>query len=229
MNIYIALKAKNEYLTELQMKTKSFIEKCSGEKCLLTHFTEIRKGEIETLNPTSIMFGGGSVPFKENHGVLKHAALKKLIFDWDGPKLAICYSYLLNVLYHGGQTGDIGKMELGDYDPNPVYHPNKKKESGVFPVYVNNNSELFAGLGKTIMVAQNHKSEIKKLPEGFTSLAKSDLCQYQAYKVDGKPFFGVQFHPERESVAENYPDGSKIMQNFFKFARNYWKSNEGGI
>lgn len=34
------------------------------------------------------------------------------------------------------------------------------------------------------------------LPAGATLLAYSELCPYHAFRLEGKPFYAFQFHPE---------------------------------
>jgi GMP synthase (glutamine-hydrolysing) len=154
----------------------------------------------------------------DNHGVLENEELKRIMQEWPGPQLAICYSAQLAVRYGGGRVEDIGPLDPGEHDPNPHYRPGMKKEFGVYPVTITRSSGLFAGLGSTIMVSEEHALEIKELPAGFIPLAHSDLCAIQAYEVEGRPFYGVQFHPEKHRVAQRYGDGAGVLRNFFAMA-----------
>ena len=198
---------------------KLMIEECAGEKCLLAHFTQLSWDEVQQLDPSAIVFGGGTTPPAENHGVLDNEEIKRIMREWPKPQLAVCYSAQLSVLYGGGRVEAIGSLEPGEPDPNPHYQPGMKKEYGVYPVEITRESELFSGLGSTIMVCEEHALEIKELPPGYTPLARSALCAVQAYRVEGRPFFGVQFHPEKRRVAGSYGDGAQVLRNFFTMAK----------
>ena len=48
-------------------------------------------------------------------------------------------------------------------------------------------------------------------------LADSASCEVEAVKHKSKPFYGVQFHPERINVkSESHPEGHKVIENFFR-------------
>ena len=68
-----------------------------------------------------------------------------------------------------------------------------------------------------IRVQQFHRSEIKTLGRDLVLLAGTDECPVQAFVHRRRPLYGVQFHPE-EATAD-YPDGLRILRNFFRIAR----------
>lgn len=40
--------------------------------------------------------------------------------------------------------------------------------------------------------------------------------KFEAVKHISKPFWGVQFHPERTTIkAESHPEGHRVIENFF--------------
>ena len=49
---------------------------------------------------------------------------------------------------------------------------------------------------KTYQVWMSHSDAIKKLPQGFESIASSDNCKSAAVQNTNKKIYGVQFHPE---------------------------------
>jgi GMP synthase (glutamine-hydrolysing) len=61
--------------------------------------------------------------------------------------------------------------------------------------------DLLDGLPEVFHSFSVHYDEVSPLPPGSTLLARSDRCAIQAYALDDKPAFGVQFHPEREIEA----------------------------
>ncbi len=62
-----------------------------------------------------------------------------------------------------------------------------------------------------------HRSEVKVLPDEFRLLASTDDCRVQAMVHRDMPLYGTQFHPEKRQ--EGYPDGHRLVANFFRIAR----------
>ena len=63
-----------------------------------------------------------------------------------------------------------------------------KKKSLLFGSTFQNN--------KNYQVWMSHSDAIKKLPQGFESIASSDNCESAAIQNINKKIYGVQFHPE---------------------------------
>ncbi|MBU6375204.1 MAG: type 1 glutamine amidotransferase [Bdellovibrionales bacterium] len=58
-------------------------------------------------------------------------------------------------------------------------------------------SPLFEGLPQRFHSFSVHYDEVCEVPRGATLLARSERCAIQAFSVNQKPVFGIQFHPER--------------------------------
>lgn len=56
---------------------------------------------------------------------------------------------------------------------------------------------FFAGLPQEFYSFSSHFDEVCELPSGVQVLARSELCEIQACQIEGKPVFGIQFHPEK--------------------------------
>jgi GMP synthase (glutamine-hydrolysing) len=69
---------------------------------------------------------------------------------------------------------------------------------------------------------QSHNDEIKKLPECFVSLARSENCAHEAIKHKTKPFYGLQFHPEVEQTEHGY----EIFKNFIRICEDHAKTGK---
>jgi len=75
------------------------------------------------------------------------------------------------------------------------------------------NNLLFKDLPPEILVAENHLEYValnELASAGFEVLANSPSCEVEAIKHIEKPFYGVQFHPERSGAI-----GKTIFRNFF--------------
>jgi GMP synthase (glutamine-hydrolysing) len=81
---------------------------------------------------------------------------------------------------------------------------------------------IFAGFkeGQTIPLAENHYDYVLKASldsAGLILLADSASCEVEAVKHNSKPFYGVQFHPERSSInSQTHPEGHCIIENFYQ-------------
>lgn len=72
-------------------------------------------------------------------------------------------------------------------------------EVGWSQVELVGESPLFAGLPREFHTFSSHYDEVRSLPAGLKNLAKSAACPIQAVQLeDGRPVFGIQFHPERD-------------------------------
>ncbi len=77
---------------------------------------------------------------------------------------------------------------------------------------------LFDGLGSRVSVYESHHEVVSSLPKEFIQLARSRASEVCAMQHTSLPLFGVQFHPERNSL--EMPDGNKIVTNFIRAVTN---------
>ena len=77
----------------------------------------------------------------------------------------------------------------------------KLGEIGWTKIEVTSDTKLFEGLPREFYSFSSHYDEVKRVPEGFRSLARSSACGIQAMQLEGKPVFGIQFHPERDAAS----------------------------
>jgi len=99
------------------------------------------------------------------------------------PTLGICYGHQLLAHALGGRVG-----------PNP-----RGREIGTISVTLADaaaSDPLLAGLPARIDVHATHLESVLELPPGAQLLASSTLDPHQAYRVPGRPAWGLQFHPE---------------------------------
>lgn len=103
----------------------------------------------------------------------------------------------------------IGKM-LGA----PVVTDEKKKELGTLPISLTEEGkkdELFAGLPPVFAAQLGHKDNVPQTPPGAVRLAFSDLHPLQAFRIQDRPIYATQFHPELTAMdmrirVQNYID-----------------------
>ena len=72
-------------------------------------------------------------------------------------------------------------------------------------------------------LAENHYDYVLKESlgnAGFLLLADSTSCEVEAVKHKTKPFYGVQFHPERITIGnEKHLEGHIVIENFYKIVK----------
>jgi GMP synthase (glutamine-hydrolysing) len=118
------------------------------------------------------------------------------------PILGICAGMQFMTNHFGGATA-----------------PAKVPEFGKTTLHVDDEDDLFVGLPNTFTVWESHNDEVSVLPRMFKVLAHSDNCPIEAFRIEGKPFYCLQFHPE----VENTEHGYEIFRNFLEVVRS-WKA-----
>lgn len=147
--------------------------------------------EIEDKEPSGLILGGG--PSVERAGnSLKY--VKKL----DYPILGICLGHQIIAQAYGGEIGSAGSKSYAQIQIN-----------------IQDENDIFRGLGPNLDVWASHNDEVSKLPPEFKILASSPICAIEAMKHHDKPLYGIQFHPE----VYHTPKGPKVFENFYEVCR----------
>ena len=150
---------------------------------------DIPADQLRNLNPKGLILTGGPSSVYEPGAPKCDPA----IFDLGVPILGICYGMQLGAQILGGQV-----------------KPAKAREYGRAKLTVTRDDPLVRGLPKETTVWMSHGDQVHELPEQFVALATTPTCPYAAARHRGRPFFGVQFHPE----VTHTPRGEQIFQNF---------------
>lgn len=113
-------------------------------------------------------------------------AIIKYAADNSVPTFASCLGFQVGADVLGGEViVDKEHMEMGTYDLT------LSDEALQDP--------LFAGLPKIFPVISGHKKRAKTLPPGALLYASTELCPIHCFRLEGKPFYAFQFHPELDS------------------------------
>ncbi|MBA3829447.1 MAG: glutamine-hydrolyzing GMP synthase [Taibaiella sp.] len=113
------------------------------------------------------------------------------------PVLCVCYGAQLLAQQGGGEVSKSSHREYGRAHLQDIVH-----------------DPLLATIPDNSQVWMSHADTIKKLPEGFNIIAKTQNIPVAAYKAnDGyakNPVYGIQFHPE----VTHSTDGRQLLKNF---------------
>ena len=195
---------------------KHTLEDLAEDLCVVVRYNQLSRELLDQLRPWAVCHSGGGAVFSD-YDILQSPEYRWLVTECDVPQIGFCGGHQLIARHFGSTVNPMGPLRDDEADHNPAYHTGFYKESGVYPVRIVARDPLFEGLGDVIRVHQNHKDEVKELGPDLMLLASSARCRVQAFKHRAKPIYGTQFHPEQSPEA--YPDGRRILANFFRLAR----------
>jgi len=174
-------------------------------ECIVTNFDDITLNYQITNDFDAIVISGSAARIVQASDRAKFENVEMLIKNCCVPLLGICFGHQLLCWTFGAEVGSLPKQVAYQFAHVRVIQSN----------------EIFAGFkqGQTIPLSENHYDYVIKDSlgrAGFTLLADSVSCEVEAVKHKTKPFWGVQFHPERITINnKTYPDGHRIIENFF--------------
>ncbi len=120
------------------------------------------------------------------------------IVEADKPMFCSCFGHQALALALGGAVEtDKSRAELGT-------HSVTLNEAG-------RRDPLFEGLGNTFEAQFGHNDFVARLPTSAVNLAYTELCAVQAYRLEGKPVYSTQFHPEL-SHSENRERAERYLR-----------------
>lgn len=163
------------------------IREC-GVYCEIASFrTSIEK--IKAMQPKAIVFSGGpSSVYAENA-----PKCDAQVFELGIPILGICYGMQLTAQTLGGVVAHADSREYGNTR-----------------LVIDQNTDVFNGLGSETAVWMSHGDYIETPPAGFVVTAHTDNTPVAAMVNAERQIYGVQFHPE----VVHTPEGMKMLKSF---------------
>lgn len=124
---------------------------------------------------------------------------EKLIKSTDKPVLGIGIGCLFLAMAHGAKIKSVPKVERTER------------------LTLKRPCPLTLDLKRMFTVAESYQHILEDVPQAFNVLASSTKYDYEMISFGDKPFFGVQFNPERGG------DGRMILANFERFVEMWEK------
>lgn len=111
--------------------------------------------------------------------------LTRRTLDAGKPFLGVCFGHQMLARALGGKS-TVGKGAEAEY--------------GWARIEVLEDAPLLKGMPRAFHSFAAHFDEVTRLPDELRLLARSEACPVQACQVDGRPAYGIQFHPEKDLV-----------------------------
>ena len=110
------------------------------------------------------------------------------------PLLGVCYGAQWLAQNYGGQVEPAASREYGRAMLNVT----------------DREDALLKGMPERTQVWMSHGDTITLLPAGYRVTASTDDVHNAAFRIEGEPTWGIQFHPE----VYHSTDGLKLLENF---------------
>lgn len=149
----------------------------------------ISSEELKSRNPKGLIFSGGPASVYDKHA----PKFDRRVLSLGKPILGICYGLQLIVHHLGGKVEKASKREFGRTE-----------------LFIDDDRDLFAGVGKKFKSWMSHGDKAEELPPNFEVIGHSLNSKFASIRHPEKKLYAVQFHPE----VSHTPKGVKILGNF---------------
>ena len=150
--------------------------------------------DVAALDPKGLILSGGPCSVYDADAPQLDPALLALERDGEPvPVLGICYG--LQAIAH--ELG--GGVERAE-----------RREFGRAHLIVDEEAGLFENIPDGSTVWMSHGDHLTRLPDGFRTIAHTENAPIAAVAAEGRPVYGVQFHPE----VVHSEHGRQIIENF---------------
>jgi GMP synthase (glutamine-hydrolysing) len=153
------------------------------------HPYSISRQTFDALDPRGVILSGS--PWSVYSEGAPHPVFN--LFTTGVPILGICYGIQLIAQQLGGAVDKAARREYGRAI-----------------LAVEDDTDLFKGLGPTMQVWMSHGDHLTTIPPGFEHIARTDNAEYCAIRNKELNVWGVQFHPE----VHHTESGKTLLRNF---------------
>ena len=186
-------------MTELVRAIESF-----GE-CSSLHFKNIDVNYEVGKDIDAVILSGSKARIVDESQKDKFKNVTKLVKHLDLPLLGICYGHQLLCTSFGCEVERLTQPVIDKFEE----------------IQIIKHDEIFAGFrgDQRPSFFESHNDYVKRESlnmAGLVLLADSYTCEVEAVRHKNKPFYGVQFHPEKIKIEnDTRPDGHKLIENFY--------------
>jgi GMP synthase (glutamine-hydrolysing) len=173
--------------------------------CAVVHFRVVDEGYQINEDVEAVVISGSAARIVNPSDRALFKEVARLIKTCNLPMLGICFGHQLLCWTFGAKVGTLAQPVIGRFEK----------------VRVADVDGIFAGFAQqqTIPLAESHYDYVLKESldqAGMVLLADSSSCEVEAVKHKSKPFYGVQFHPERIKIeSESHHEGHRVIENFY--------------
>jgi GMP synthase (glutamine-hydrolysing) len=146
--------------------------------------------DIEKFGPTAIILSGGPSSVYADDA----PRCDDKVYTMGKPLLGICYGLQLIAQKFGGEVDKSAKREYGRAEI----------------IVEDKSSKFLKDIPKKASVWMSHGDSLKKLPEGFHIIARTNNAPICAIADEKRNIYGVQFHPE----VVHTESGRQVLANF---------------
>ena len=160
---------------------------------------DVPADKIRTIGPIAVVLSGGPASVFED-GALQ---IDPAVFDLGVPVLGICYG-----------------MQLMARDLGGTVESSDRREYGLAELEVTDNASILEGTPDTQTVWMSHGDHVTRVPDGFTTLARTSNSPVAAMVHPDRRLVALQFHPE----VRHTPNGTHMLERFIDLvgARRDW-------
>jgi len=194
-----SLKSSNEQLRQALVKFS---------ECNVIDFKDITEAYRLQEGVDAIVVSGSAARIVDPFYQVMFQDVADFVKGCELPLLGICYGHQLICWAFGAKVGSLPQQVFDRFENIQVI-----VADGLFDGFKEE---------QTVPLAENHFDYVLKNGldgAGFSLLANSASCEVEAVKHKTKPFYGVQFHPERMAIEnEKHSEGQRVIENFYKKA-----------
>jgi len=174
--------------------------------CKVVYYLEINQEYQIDKVIDSVIISGSEYRITEHSDRVKFKDILDFIKICNLPIFGICFGHQLLCSAFGAKTGKLQEPVINRFEN----------------IRVLQTDNLFASIkeGGSITLSEYHNDYVLKEGldnAGFVLLADSVSCEVEAVEHKSKPFYGVQFHPERINIkGELHLEGHRVIENFYR-------------
>jgi membrane dipeptidase len=170
------------------------------------HWTRISRALSGPRSSDALILGPQGTPWWE-YPAGELEGLKKTIREYPGPVLGICGGHQFLAMAYGGTVAPI------ECPPEHDGYEGCVGEAGYREVALHDRADpILLHLPHRATLYESHYEEVKEVPAGFVVLGSTSTSTRQIIRLEERPVYGVQFHPE--VFETKHPHGRTILSNF---------------